>query len=301
LLLLGLVCAAACASEKPRILSVTIPGDTRDTLGPYVVQVVVRGLASGDLVQVRYSIDNGLHFYKSEAQRVSGRSDLYDGAIPGQPQGTTVEYYVAVERGGKVVAFDPMAGDANGDGGPHDAGPAPMCPPDAAPHVVIDSGHAPALDGGAIPPIPPPLDAGPADAGVKIDAAPPIAGCGDFPPVAFLYSFRVLPISGACVVDSECRIGLEICDDGTCRAYSGTCLLGGGADICPDGYVCDMTHTPATCVIAPRVCSDDRQCPSVEQCDTTLMECRARPVCSDTITCPAPEVCNLSVGLCYHQ
>jgi hypothetical protein len=37
--------------------------------------------------------------------------ELYEGYIPGQPEGATVRYYIAITRDGNVVARDPDPGD----------------------------------------------------------------------------------------------------------------------------------------------------------------------------------------------
>ena len=87
-------------------------------------------------------------------------------------------------------------------------------------------------------------------------------------------SFRVLGSSLACEVDSDCRLGAELCADGTCREWNGTCAEGGA---CPGGYVCDEAREPATCVIPARACTGDDECPPLEQCDATRGECVARP------------------------
>src|SRR3990170_3652679 len=81
---------SACAAEDPRILSVTLPGDTRDRVGPYAVEAVIRGVADGDDVEVRWTsdpTDPDLRFVPVPARRVSP-SDLFVGEIPGQPPST---------------------------------------------------------------------------------------------------------------------------------------------------------------------------------------------------------------------
>jgi hypothetical protein len=117
-------------------------------------------------------------------------------------------------------------------------------------------------------------------------------------PVAL--SFRVLSPSIACRADSDCRLGLEICMDGTCRAWAGTCVEdGAGGFGCPGGHVCDVTHDPPVCAIAPRPCDTDDECPTVERCDPDRDECRARLPCATTDDCELGDRCDTSLGLCF--
>src|SRR5687768_776974 len=92
--LLVLTAAGACAPEAPRVLSVTALEDTRDTTGPYVVQGVVRGLVDGDTVEVHYAATDPPRFAALPVRRLGG--GIVQGDIPGQPRGTTVRYYLAV-------------------------------------------------------------------------------------------------------------------------------------------------------------------------------------------------------------
>ena len=62
LLICTLACLlCACDAPTPAILSTTVPGDTRDVVGPYTVQVVTRDVVSDDRVEVHVSLD-GLAF-----------------------------------------------------------------------------------------------------------------------------------------------------------------------------------------------------------------------------------------------
>lgn len=227
---LACLAAAACDGETPRILSVTILGDTRDTAGPYAVQAVIRGVEGDGTVRVVYSANGGTTLVPLEAETHGGRDDLFTAGIPGQPAGTMILYYVAVERGGRPVASHPPAtGDAGAD---------------------------------------------------------------------YYLSFRVLPPSGSCRADSDCLLGLEICADGTCRAFEGVCVETDGGYACPDGYVCDAAREPKVCVIAPQPCDADGDCPASQECDLGAGECVARTFCLGNEDCPPPQVCDLSVNLC---
>jgi hypothetical protein len=125
---------------------------------------------------------------------------------------------------------------------------------------------------------------------------PEASGCPVAADPASLRSFRVLPASLACSVDSDCRLGVEICADATCRGYDGTCA---GMDAaCPGGYTCDATRDPPACVVPARVCSSHADCPSAEQCDLARGECTARPACSAALACPEARECVLDLGLC---
>jgi hypothetical protein len=109
LLLLG-----ACAD--PFIESTTILSDTADTVGPYHVRSVVLGVNEGDKIEVFYnSVDEDPDRYipiRMEGVDDDGRSaELYAGSIPGQDAGSTVRYFVAVDRDGERVAEDPVGGD----------------------------------------------------------------------------------------------------------------------------------------------------------------------------------------------
>jgi hypothetical protein len=138
----------------------------------------------------------------------------------------------------------------------------------------------------------PTADAGPL---VVPDAGPP----ADAAPAKDTFEFRVLAHSGACRADSDCATG-EICPDMTCRAYSGDCVtLDAGSLGCPDGYTCDTTRTPELCVIAPKPCNTDDDCPSIETCDPGRMVCVARTPCQSTADCGATQHCDDSFGLCF--
>lgn len=100
--------AVACSAESPRILSTTLPHDTRDTAGPYVVEVVARGLVGEDRLEVRWSATGAPGSFAAVlASPSSARDDLLSASLPGQPAGSRLWYYAAVVREGEVVASDP--------------------------------------------------------------------------------------------------------------------------------------------------------------------------------------------------
>jgi hypothetical protein len=104
-----MVLLAACSGEPPRVVSLSLPADTTDTVGPYVVEGELRGdLEDTDLV-VCWSVD-GAHFLPAVAAPRAGRDDVRAAFLPGQPAGTTVSYLVAlVDAGAGCPAFDASA------------------------------------------------------------------------------------------------------------------------------------------------------------------------------------------------
>ncbi len=105
---------ASCAD--PFIESTTLLADTPDTVGPYQVRSVVHGLNEGDRVEIFFnSIDDTPDRYiplRMEGLDDDGRSaELFVAGIPGQDAGTTIRYYIAVNRNGDIVAEDPVGRD----------------------------------------------------------------------------------------------------------------------------------------------------------------------------------------------
>ncbi len=77
----------------PTISGTTVPGSTFDTAGPYAITTHVNDILSGvGVVSLFYTTDNGLTF--TEVPMAHGAGDLYSGAIPGQPNGTKIKFYV---------------------------------------------------------------------------------------------------------------------------------------------------------------------------------------------------------------
>ncbi|WP_428264671.1 hypothetical protein [Haliangium sp.] len=101
---------AGCDPAPPRIEAITVLGPTIDTAGPYTVEAVVTGVVD-EIVELRYR-DDEQRAYVHRAMFTDDRGELYRGAIPGYPTGTTVDYYLAVVDDGQVVNTDPEAGEA---------------------------------------------------------------------------------------------------------------------------------------------------------------------------------------------
>jgi hypothetical protein len=101
-----LIALAACDAPDPAILSTTVPGDTRDVVGPYTVQVVVRDVTGDDRVEIGFSVD-GVAFASVATRERDGRSDVRWGELPGQPRGTRLYLYSAVLRDGVEATRDP--------------------------------------------------------------------------------------------------------------------------------------------------------------------------------------------------
>ena len=77
----------------PAISGTTVPGSTFDTAGPYTVTTNVTDILSGvGAVSLFYTVDDGLTF--TEVPMTLGSGTLYSGAIPGQPSGTKIKFYV---------------------------------------------------------------------------------------------------------------------------------------------------------------------------------------------------------------
>jgi len=109
-----LLLLVACAD--PFIESTTVLSETPDSVGPYHVRSVVLGVNDGDKIEVFYNaLDDDPDRYiplLMEGIDDDGRSaELYVGSIPGQAAGSTVRYFVAVDRDGERVAEDPVGGD----------------------------------------------------------------------------------------------------------------------------------------------------------------------------------------------
>ncbi len=113
-LLPTLLLLVACAD--PFIESTTVLSSTPDTVGPYHVRSVVLGVNDGDKIEVFYNaLDDDPDRYipiRMAGVDDDGRAaELYVGSIPGQAAGSTVRYFVAVDRDGERVAEDPALGD----------------------------------------------------------------------------------------------------------------------------------------------------------------------------------------------
>jgi hypothetical protein len=230
------VLAAGCTAEEPKILSVSVLTDTRDTTGPYPVTIVASGVSDGDEIAVLYRVrgedppngggDAGVgNGYVAVTAQEGERDDLFSAPIPGKPAGSQIDYYAVAKRDGLATTT----------------------------------------------------------------------------PLEVPLTFRVLEPSGFCRADSDCREGLEICAVQTCRAYQGTCVTTPAGLSCPGGYACDTQYDPDLCVIAPRACSNDGNCPAIEECDRDRNQCVARVPCEEQADCQSGYVCNDDSGLCFRQ
>ncbi len=114
LLLPAMLSLGACAD--PFIESTTLLSNTPDTTGPYQVRSVVLGLNEGDRVELFFNaVDDSPGRYipiRMEGIDDDGReAELFIAGIPGQDTGSTIRYYVAIDRNGERVAEDPVGGD----------------------------------------------------------------------------------------------------------------------------------------------------------------------------------------------
>ena len=112
--LLATFALIGCAD--PFVESTALLGDTADTTGPYEVRSIVIGAHPSDKIEVFYNAtDRDPDRYipiVMEGQDDDGRSaELFVGSIPGHPAGSTIRYYIAVDRDGERVAEDPVGGD----------------------------------------------------------------------------------------------------------------------------------------------------------------------------------------------
>lgn len=111
--LLLLLCAS-CA--EPLIESTTQLETTPDTTGPYRVRSVVIGAHHSDRIELFYNAvdrdpDRYIPLLMDPVDEDGRAAELFAGEIPGQAAGTTIRYYIAVERDGERVAEDPVGGD----------------------------------------------------------------------------------------------------------------------------------------------------------------------------------------------
>jgi hypothetical protein len=102
--------ASACVEATPVIESTTVLQSTPDTVGPYEVHAVVRGVTD-HVVELRYRLDSQVRFVPLVMEADPG-GERFRAAIPGSTAGTLVSYYVAVLAGGARVAADPEAAGA---------------------------------------------------------------------------------------------------------------------------------------------------------------------------------------------
>lgn len=109
-----LLLTSACAD--PSIESTTDLESTQNSRGPYQIQSIVHGANTNDSVELFYNaVDNTPERYipirMQPVDNDGQAAELFTANIPGQPTGSTVFYYVAIEREGARVSEDPVGGD----------------------------------------------------------------------------------------------------------------------------------------------------------------------------------------------
>ena len=109
--LAGLTCAA-CTEAAPTIESTQRLGATSDIVGPYAVHSVITDILDGDVVELRYAINDETAFTAIEMIEDGDNPERFRAEIPGQPAGSAIGYYVTIIRDGERVADDPLAGAA---------------------------------------------------------------------------------------------------------------------------------------------------------------------------------------------
>jgi hypothetical protein len=159
-IVVALLLAFGCGDNRaPVFLAATQLADTHDSDGPYPVKAMVIDDEGVARVEVLYRVDPATDFTRSALLRVD--DDRWQGAIPGQPVGSTIRYYYEAFDGEGRRAVAPEGGTQGGwlfrvvpreegdggfpqeDGGGTDGGAADGGPMDGG---AQDGG---ALDGGA--------------------------------------------------------------------------------------------------------------------------------------------------------
>jgi len=103
----GLIVAgllAGCQPATPLVEAITILDDTRDSQGPYLVDAVTLGVTSQHRVELSWAADDGP--FIPLLMRGDGE-ERWQAAIPGQPAGTSVFYYLAIFDGDERLITAP--------------------------------------------------------------------------------------------------------------------------------------------------------------------------------------------------
>ncbi len=91
----------------PFIVEVSLPRNTPDVLGPYLVQMKVTDEDGITSAEVEYRVGESGSFLSNTLRSVGG--DVWEGHIPGQSPGVVVEYRVGARDGvGNVSSFPPV-------------------------------------------------------------------------------------------------------------------------------------------------------------------------------------------------
>lgn len=89
------LCFLGCADPNPPVVEATALGDTRDSLGPYAVAVVVR--ENREVAAVRLTYRNA-EAETAEVVPMEEHGDRrYVGEIPGYPAGAEIHWFVEAE------------------------------------------------------------------------------------------------------------------------------------------------------------------------------------------------------------
>ncbi len=107
---IGLLCLAiGCAGDVSPVVEVAPLADTRDPLGPYTVTARVLEHRGLERVRLYYRADDA-----SRAEIIS-MDELMDGrfeaAIPGQPAGTRIHWFVEAEDVDGNMGYAPLAAE----------------------------------------------------------------------------------------------------------------------------------------------------------------------------------------------
>lgn len=130
LVLLAVAALVGCANPDIPSVQANPLADTRDSIGPYSVSVVVvenRGIAA---VRLFYRASTAPQAAQTELTQVAdGR---YAGSIPGYPIGTTIHWLVEAEDIDGNIGYDPPEAEFGDSGCVADLGPEDPVPPDGA-------------------------------------------------------------------------------------------------------------------------------------------------------------------------
>ena len=87
----------------PRVELIRIPQDTEDLDGPYVVEVAAQDDRALARVELVWSVDGG----ETQRTEMADLGDRYEGGVPGQAAGSTVQWWVEADDGLNETSTDP--------------------------------------------------------------------------------------------------------------------------------------------------------------------------------------------------